>query len=174
MSYLDKLHHITTFIFDVDGVFTDSSLYVLENGTLLRKMNSKDGFALRYAIEQGYRTIIITGGQSKGTVERFKALGVQEIYHSQRNKIDALEELVQVYGLNLGQVLYMGDDLPDYECMRLVHLPTCPADAVPEIMELAQYVSPYAGGQGCVRDVIEKVLRVQGKWNYIQDNTTDF
>ena len=168
MSYLDKLSEINCFIFDVDGVFTDASLYVFEHGELMRKMNAKDGFALQWAVKQGYRVILITGGRSQSVLERFKALGVEEIFWGISDKQAVLERLVREEDLELRACLYMGDDLPDYGCMRLVNLPTCPSDAVPEILQLAQYISPFGGGQGCVRDVIEKVLRVQGKWNYLQ------
>ncbi len=167
MSYLEKLQDVQTFIFDVDGVLTDSSVYVLENGTLLRKMNVRDGFAMKYAVEQGYQIIIITGGKSEGVVKRLNALGIKEIYTGVAHKLKVLEELVSIYGLDLGRTLYMGDDLPDYECMRAVHLATCPANAATEIKSVSQYISPIDGGQGCARDVIEKVLRSQKKWNAI-------
>lgn len=164
MSFLSKLHDIKTFIFDVDGVLTDSSLYILENGQLLRKMNTRDGFAIKYAIEQGYQVIIITGGKSQGVVKRLEGLGVKDIHIGIHDKLEVIMELVEVYGLDLGKTLYMGDDIPDYESMRVVHLATCPDNAAHEIREISQYISPIKGGEGCVRDVIEKVLRVQRKW----------
>ncbi|MCH2045201.1 MAG: HAD hydrolase family protein [Saprospiraceae bacterium] len=164
MSFLNKLHDISTFIFDVDGVLTDGSVYAFEDGNLMRKMNTKDGFAIRHAIKQGYRIIIITGGRSEGVVKRLKRLGIEDVYYGIQNKIDTLKQLINLYSIDLGRVLYMGDDLPDYECMRLCHLATCPSDAVHEIKEISQYISPIDGGQGCVRDVIEKVLRVQKQW----------
>ncbi|MCP4439641.1 MAG: HAD hydrolase family protein [Aureispira sp.] len=164
MSFLPKLHDINTFIFDVDGVLTDGSVYILENGSQLRKMNTRDGFAIKYAIEQGYKVIIITGGKSQGVVKRLKGLGVKEIYSGIHDKLEVLMELVDIYGLDLGKTLYMGDDMPDYEGMRVVHLATCPDNAAHEIREISQYISPFKGGEGCVRDVVEKVLRVQGKW----------
>jgi len=164
MSFLEKLQDIDTFIFDVDGIFTDGTMLITENGDYLRSMNTKDGFAVKYAIQQGYKVIIITGGSSKGVVTRFKRLGVEDIFDGIENKIDVLRQQVDLFGLDLGKTLYMGDDIPDYECMRWVHLPACPCDAVHEIQEVAQYISPFAGGKGCVRDVIEKVLRVHDKW----------
>lgn len=164
MNSLEKFRDISTFIFDVDGVLADPLMHVLENGQLLRQMNSKDGFAFERALAEGYRIIIISGGKSEGVRIRLANLGVTEIYLSVRNKVDVLEDLVAYHDLDLGGALYMGDDLPDYECMRRVHFPVCPSDAAKEIIDLSQYVSPYRGGQGCARDVIEKTLTIQGKW----------
>ncbi len=166
MSFLDKLQDIDTFIFDVDGVLTDAMVRVEEDGTLLRSMNTKDGFAMNYAINLGYKIYIITGSRSQGVILRLKGLGLSEenIFHSTLEKLDVLRRLVHSGKVKLDNCLYMGDDIPDYAPMRLVHLSTCPQDAVHEIKEIAQYISPFAGGRGCVRDIIEKVLRVQGKW----------
>lgn len=164
MSFLDKLHHIDTIILDVDGVLTDSSVYILEDGVLMRKMSTRDGYAIQYAIKKGYRIIIITGGKSQGVIKRLQNLGVQEIYSGIQNKLEAMDELIEVYGLDLSTAAYMGDDLPDYEALRLVSLSTCPANAAPEIREICQYISPFKGGEGCVRDLLEKILKVQGKW----------
>ncbi|BDS09874.1 KdsC family phosphatase [Aureispira anguillae] len=164
MSFLDKLHDIDTIILDVDGVLTDSSVYILEDGVLMRKMNTRDGYAIQYAIKKGYRVIIITGGKSQGVIKRLQNLGVQEIYSGMKDKLEAIDELIEVYGLDLARSAYMGDDLPDYEPLRLVGLSTCPANAAPEIREICQYISPFKGGEGCVRDLFEKILKVQGKW----------
>ena len=164
MAYLEHLHHITTILLDVDGVLTDSFVHILEDGVLLRKMNVRDGYALRRAVRMGYRVIIITGGRSKGVVQRLKNLGITEIYSGIQNKLEVLEDLIEIYGLKLAETAYMGDDMPDYEPMRLVALPTCPANAAPEIKAISQYISPYDGGAGCVRDLLEKIMKVQGKW----------
>jgi 3-deoxy-D-manno-octulosonate 8-phosphate phosphatase (KDO 8-P phosphatase) len=164
MSFLNLLHDINTIILDVDGVLTDSSVYILEDGVLMRKMSTRDGFAIKYAISKGYRIIIITGGKSEGVIKRLRALGVTEIYSGMQDKLEAMDELIEVHDLDLASSAYMGDDLPDYECLRLVSLSTCPANAVPEIRELCQYISPVKGGEGCVRDLIEKVMKVQGQW----------
>jgi 3-deoxy-D-manno-octulosonate 8-phosphate phosphatase (KDO 8-P phosphatase) len=169
MSYLEKLADIRTFIFDVDGVLTDSSVYILENGQLLRKMNVRDGYAIKYAIEQKYEVIIITGGNSQGVIKRLQDLGVKRIFSGVSRKLKILEELVHEQVIDLNHTLYMGDDLPDYDCMRSVHLSTCPANAATEIKTVSQYISPIVGGQGCVRDIIEKVLKSQNKWK-ISDN----
>jgi 3-deoxy-D-manno-octulosonate 8-phosphate phosphatase (KDO 8-P phosphatase) len=164
MNYLEPFHSITTFIFDVDGVLTNGDLLITESGELLRTMNARDGFAMRLAIESDYRICIITGGNSDGVILRLKGLGITDIYKGIRDKVAAFEEYCDLYDINAGNVLYMGDDLPDYDVMRLVAMPTCPSDAAPEIKRIAQYISPNAGGKGCVRDVIERVMRLHGKW----------
>lgn len=175
MSFLDQLVHIDTILLDVDGVLTDSSLYVLEDGVLLRKMHTRDGYALRRAVQQGYRIVIITGGKSQGVITRLRNLGIQEIYSGVSNKLEVLEDLIELYDLNLSSTVYMGDDLPDYDPMRLVALPACPADAAPEILDISLYTSPYKGGAGCVRDLLEHIMRVQGKWvdSHIVEVTRD-
>lgn len=164
MNYLEDFHHIKTFIFDVDGVLTNSELIVLENGRLLRKMSTRDGYAIKEAIKHGFNVFIITGGNSSGVTQRLKALGVTDVYSGVENKLEAYEELLYTYEVNEDQILYMGDDMPDYEIMRKVYFSACPADAAPEIKYLSKYISPYKGGEGCVRDVLEKVLKLNGKW----------
>jgi 3-deoxy-D-manno-octulosonate 8-phosphate phosphatase (KDO 8-P phosphatase) len=164
MNLLEKFREIHTFIFDVDGVFTNSDLIVLENGALLRKMNVRDGYAVKRAIQEGYRVCIITGGSSEGVTSRLKGLGIPDIYTGISNKLDTYEEYIITYELDSAEILYMGDDIPDYEAMRLAGLPCCPNDAANEIIEISQYISPKKGGDGCVRDVIEKVLKLHGKW----------
>ena len=165
MNNLEAFNSINTFIFDVDGVLTDGNLIVLENGQLLRTMNTKDGFAMKKAIDAGYKIAIITGGNSEGVVSRLKGLGIQDIYAGVSEKIEVFQELVYTYDLDTEAILYMGDDLPDLEVMVKVGLPTCPSDAVHEIQRISKYVSAQKGGQGCVRDVIERVMRLQSKWS---------
>ncbi|NJL74118.1 MAG: HAD hydrolase family protein [Saprospiraceae bacterium] len=165
MNNLEAFNSINTFIFDVDGVLTDGNLIVLENGQLLRTMNTKDGFAMKKAIDAGYKIAIITGGNSEGVVSRLKGLGINDIYAGVSEKIDSFQELVYTYDLDAEAILYMGDDLPDLEVMVKVGLPTCPSDADHEIQRISKYISAHKGGQGCVRDVIERVMRVQGKWS---------
>ena len=164
MNLLEKFRDIHTFIFDVDGVFTNSDLIIMENGELLRKMNVRDGFAVKKAIRAGYRICIITGGSSEGVTLRLKGLGIKDIYTGISNKLDVFEEYVYNYEIDTAGVLYLGDDIPDYEAMRLAGLPCCPQDAANEIIEICQYISPLKGGDGCVRDVIEKVMKLHGKW----------
>ena len=164
INLLEPFGFIKTFIFDVDGVFTDSRLTVFEDGSMIRVMNVRDGLAVKMAIEAGYQVIIITGGTSQGVVKRLKGLGVKEIYWGIQDKMVAYNEVLSKYQLDETQLLYMGDDLPDIPVMKRIGLPTCPADAATEVMKIAQYISPFLGGAGCVRDVIEKVMKVQGTW----------
>lgn len=161
---LSKFKDITTLIFDVDGVLTNSGVLVLENGQLLRTMSIRDGYALKKAVESGFNVVIITGGKSEGVVKRLQRLGVADIYYGISNKLEVLEDYMYNYELTPAEVLYMGDDIPDLACMQKVGLPVCPMDAAPEIKAVAQYISPVEGGQGCARDVIEKVLKLNGKW----------
>ncbi len=164
MNQLETFTSVEMFIFDVDGVFTNSQVLVLEDGKLLRKMNIKDGLAVKKAVGQGYRIAIVSGGKSEGMRHRFKDLGITELHFGVTDKLKVYEELIRTYDQDPGKILYMGDDVTDYPVLRRVGLPTCPNDAVSDVMGIAQYVSPKAGGEGCVRDVIEKTLRLQGKW----------
>jgi 3-deoxy-D-manno-octulosonate 8-phosphate phosphatase (KDO 8-P phosphatase) len=164
MNQLEAFKSIRSFVFDVDGVFTNSQILVTEEGALLRSMSVRDGFAVKNAIREGYPVCIITGGNSEGVVLRLKGLGVRDVFSGVQDKLPVLKSYVEAYDLDMEGILYMGDDLPDYEAMRRVGLPTCPRDAVREIQELSRYISPFDGGHGCVRDVIEKVMRLQGTW----------
>jgi 3-deoxy-D-manno-octulosonate 8-phosphate phosphatase (KDO 8-P phosphatase) len=163
-SYKEYLHQITTFIFDVDGVLTDGSLHITTEGQMHRTMNVKDGFALKEAMNQGYHLCIISGGTDEGVRKRLQTLGVTDIYLGAHQKVEQLQAFLTKKDINPEQVLYMGDDLPDYPAMQMLGLPTCPQDAVKEIKEISKYISHKNGGKGCVRDVIEQVLKVQGKW----------
>lgn len=169
MNHLEAFRNITTFLFDVDGVMTNCSVLITEDGKLLRTMTVRDGYAMKIAVREGYRVAIITAGISTGVEKRLKALGIEDVLSGQEDKVAAYRELEKKYDLNPEQTLYMGDDLPDRGVMLKVGFPVCPADAVPEIRELAHYISPYKGGEGCVRDVIEKVLRLNGHWPYQTD-----
>ncbi len=164
MNHLEKFSDIRTFIFDVDGVLTNNEVLITEDGQLLRTMNVRDGYAIKHAIEQDYRVCIISGGRSEGVRKRLEALGVTDIYLNAQEKMEAYEAYVAENELDEGEILYMGDDLPDYPVMRRVGLPACPKDAAYELIEIAQYVSPLAGGYGCVRDVIQKVMLLHGVW----------
>ena len=157
-------HSITTFVFDVDGVFTNGEVLVMENGDMLRTMSTRDGQAVRYALEAGYRVSVITKGASKGVRKRFEYLGLTDIYDKLKDKTASYEDLLAKYHLSDGEVLYMGDDLPDLLLLKRVGFSACPADAVIEVRETVQYISPFAGGKGCVRDVIEKTMRAQNTW----------
>jgi len=164
-SYKVKLKDITTFVFDVDGVFTNGSLFITEQGDMLRTMNVKDGYALKTAITKGYNICIITGGTNDGVRLRLEGLGVKDIYLGAHNKEEPIREFVSSNKIAFENVLYMGDDIPDIPPMKLVGLATCPQDAVPEVKAIAKYISQKNGGNGCVRDVIEQVLKVRGDWN---------
>jgi 3-deoxy-D-manno-octulosonate 8-phosphate phosphatase (KDO 8-P phosphatase) len=163
-NYKELLHHITTFIFDVDGVFTDGNVLVTTDGEMLRTMSIKDGYALKTAIEKGYNVCIITGGTNEGVKKRLKGLGVTDFYMGTHYKLDALKEYLDIYGIPPEKVLYMGDDIPDIPAMLSIAVPSCPQNAVPEVKKISKYISHIHGGQGCVRDVIEQVLKVRGHW----------
>ena len=165
MNYKEKLNHIKTFIFDVDGVLTDGKILLHPSGEQMRNMNVKDGMAIREAIKKGFLVAIISGGKSQGLIERFKHLKINDVYLGCDDKKDALSDLIQIHELDLQSILYMGDDINDREVMKEVGLSSCPQDAVPEIKAISDYISHKNGGQGCVRDVIEQTLKVQEKWS---------
>ncbi|WP_411030483.1 KdsC family phosphatase [Spongiimicrobium sp. 3-5] len=171
-SYKEYLKDITTFVFDVDGVFTDGTLLITTEGAMLRKMSVKDGYALKTALMKGYNVCIITGGTDEGVRNRLKGLGVTDIYLGAHHKVEPLEEYLDIYNIAPENVLYMGDDLPDIPPMKIVALPTCPQDAVAEVKAVSKYVSHKDGGDGCVRDIIEQVLKVRGDWydNFSAEN----
>ena len=162
---LQLFKHITTFIFDVDGVLTDGTILVLNDGQMARSMNIKDGYALQLAVKKGYRVVVISGGTDLAVKERLNKLGVTDVFMKADNKTAILKEYMATHGLERDELLFMGDDIPDLASMRLVGLPCCPADAVPEIKQVSKYISPFEGGKGCGRDVIEKVLKLNGHWD---------
>jgi 3-deoxy-D-manno-octulosonate 8-phosphate phosphatase (KDO 8-P phosphatase) len=166
MNYKTELHKIKAFIFDVDGVFTDGGMLCLTDGDLLRKHNAKDGYAVRSAVEAGYIVGIISGGRSESITHRMIQLGIkkEDIYIGKHHKITCLEEIQNRYKLTQEQIVYMGDDIPDIGPMRVVGVPCCPSDAAQEVKEISIYISEKKGGEGCVRDIIEQVMKVQGKW----------
>ena len=163
-SYKEFLSKITTFIFDVDGVLTDGSIQISTSGELLRTMNIKDGYAMKYAREQNFTICVISGGKNEGVRHRLKGLGITDIYLGCSDKVEQMEEFLDIYNISPEEVLYMGDDIPDLYPMKKIGLPCCPQDAASEIKEISRYISHRKGGKGCVRDVIEQVLKVQGKW----------
>jgi 3-deoxy-D-manno-octulosonate 8-phosphate phosphatase (KDO 8-P phosphatase) len=164
VNFPDVLTKISTFIFDVDGVLTDGSVVLFPDGEQVRTMNIKDGFALQLAVKKGFKVAIISGGKSEAVKKRLQGLGIFDIYMGQSDKLDAYLELLSIYNLQPDEIAYMGDDLPDYQILEKVALKSCPANAASEILGIANYVSPYHGGDGCVRDIIEKVMRAQDKW----------
>jgi 3-deoxy-D-manno-octulosonate 8-phosphate phosphatase (KDO 8-P phosphatase) len=172
-SYKELLNDITTFIFDIDGVLTDSSVHITETGEMLRIMNIRDGFALKAALESGYNVCIISGGKNEGVRIRLRNLGIHDIHLGSSNKVETFNEYIELYHIDPSKVLYMGDDIPDYHVMKLVGLPTCPQDASPEIKAISNYISHKKGGKGAVREVIEQVMKVQGKWHLYYNGKHD-
>ncbi len=169
MNVLELFKKITTFVFDVDGVLTDGTVLVLDNGLQARRMHIKDGFALQMAVKNGYRVLVVSGGNSPQVVQRLDKLGIKEVHMSVLDKKTFIADYMKKNNLTKEEVLYMADDLPDLPVMSIVGLPCCPADAVNEIREAVQYISPINGGFACVRDVIEKVLRINDHWHYRDD-----
>lgn len=164
MSIPEQFKKITTLVFDIDGVLTDGGLLILEDGQQARQMNIKDGYALQLAVKKGYHVICISGAINKAVAVRLNKLGVEEIYMGVENKLGTLGKFLELKNIPVSQVMYMGDDMPDYEVMRSVELPCCPLDAAIDIKNISRYISPYKGGEGCVRDVIEKILKHRGDW----------
>ena len=164
ISFKQLLPKITTLIFDVDGVLTNGMVTIMPDGELVRNMNIKDGYALKTAVDKGYNICIISGGRNEGVRKRLANLGIKDIYLGAHNKIKQYNELVKKYNLKTENVLYMGDDVPDLPVMKLVGLPCCPNDAAQEIQGVSKYISDKKGGEGCVRDIIEQIMKVQGKW----------
>ena len=166
VNYKEKFKDINTFIFDVDGVLTNGGLYLFPDGKFVRKMNAKDGFALKLAIKMGYNIAIITGGREKNIKERLEKLGINNVFLNAHNKLPILNKYLSENNIDPKTSLYMGDDIPDLKPMQIVGLACCPKDAVFEIKKKCDYISNIKGGNGCVRDVIEQVLKVNNKWNY--------
>lgn len=162
---------VKAFAFDVDGVFTDGKVILLPSGEMLRAYNAKDGFAVAAAVRLNYPLAIISGGTGEAMKNRFAGLGITDLYLSCGDKLEALTDFCCKYGLSPADVLFMGDDTPDLEVMGAVGLPVAPADAVHEVKRAARHVSAYKGGDGCVRDVVEQVLRAQGKWSDVRSGT---
>ena len=158
------LRKIKALLFDVDGVLSAETITMDAQGTPLRTVNIKDGYALQLAVKCGLHVGIITGASVQAIKVRFEGLGIQEVHLGCANKVAVYEDLLVRLGILHEEVLYMGDDIPDYPVMRLCGCPCCPADAAPEIREASVYVSHLRGGYGCGRDVVEQVLRAQGKW----------
>lgn len=164
INYKEKLHEIKAFVFDFDGVMTDGSVWTYADRETVRCGNIKDGFAIQYAVKKGYIVALISGATSLSIDNRMASLGVTQCYTGCANKMERYRRFLSDNGLTESQVVCMGDDIPDYELMTHCAVAACPADAATEIKEISDYISIYGGGQGCVRDIIEQVLRLQGKW----------
>ena len=163
-NYREKLKKITTFIFDFDGVLSDGKVYAFPDGDQIRGTDTKDGYALHYALKQGYRVAIISGGYSETMKLRFQNHEGMDIYLKVSDKVLKYEEYREMHGLCYDEIMYVGDDIPDYPVMQLSGLKCCPADAAEEIKAISDYISFKNGGAGCVRDVIEQTMKAQGKW----------
>ncbi len=163
-NFKSRLTKVKGFIFDVDGVLTDGSVTLLPDGEQARVMNIKDGYALQLAIKKGYKIAIITGGTSEMVRKRLNGLGIMDVYLGAHTKMDQYSEWLIIHDLKPAEVLYMGDDIPDYDVLKQVGVPTCPKDSASEIKNICIYISDKRGGKGAVRDVIEQVLKVQNKW----------
>ena len=163
-NFKTKLTRINTFIFDIDGVLTNGTITIMPDGEQIRSMNVKDGFALQLAVKRGYKIAVISGGKSEVVRLRLNGLGIYDVFLGAENKIEVFNNYISSNKINANEILYMGDDVPDYEVMKIVGVAVCPNDAAQEIKEISIYVSDKKGGEGCVRDAIEQVMRVQGKW----------
>ena len=163
-TFKEDIARVEAFVFDVDGVMTDGGIIPTADGDFVRRYDAKDGYAIAYALREGYKVCVISGGRGKMLENRLTMLGVTKMYLNCMNKIEALEEFLAENGLDRQSVIYMGDDIPDLECMMRVGIPVCPADAAMEVVEASRYVSEYNGGHGAVRDIVEQVLRAKGCW----------
>ena len=160
----EEFIQVKAFVFDVDGVMTDGSVIATEQGDFLRTFNIKDGFALQHAIKMQYPIAIISGGKSEGIEKRFTQLGITDVFTGQQHKQAAFDKFIHKHGLSPKDILYMGDDMPDFELLKQVGVACCPNDAAIDIKQICKYVSPINGGKGCVRDVLEKTMKLQDKW----------
>ncbi|MBQ9560856.1 MAG: HAD hydrolase-like protein [Prevotella sp.] len=158
------LKAVKAIIFDVDGVLSTNTIQMSPDGMPVRTVNIKDGYAIQLAIKMGLRLAIISGGTDKGVEERYRKLGMKDIFMSCSTKIEVFRKCLADNGLTAEEVIYVGDDIPDYEVMQMAGCPCCPADACSDIKEISTYISPYKGGEGCARDIIEQVMRAQGHW----------
>ncbi len=164
MNYKENLKNITTFIFDYDGVMSDGKVWVVNEQDQVRNASVKDGYALHHAVKKGYRIAVISGGKGDSMRLRMNFVGVTDVFQGVGNKLDVFQNYCSEHQIDPQTVLYMGDDIPDYQVMKNVGIATCPADAVVEIKNIAHYISHEKGGDGCVRDVIEQVLKARGDW----------
>jgi 3-deoxy-D-manno-octulosonate 8-phosphate phosphatase (KDO 8-P phosphatase) len=164
MNILELFQPIRIFVFDMDGVLTDGGLWLMEDGQQVRRMNIRDGFAIQLAVRQGYQVIIISGGTSGAARLRLQKLGVTEVHMGIEDKRSLLQGYMEQHKTDPKTVLYMGDDIPDLRAMETAGLPCCPSDAATEILSMSRYISPLKGGEGCARDVIEKVLKLNDHW----------
>lgn len=172
MNVLSLFKSISTFVFDIDGVLTDGTVLLLENGLQARQMHVKDGLALQMALKKSYRVIVLSGAYSDPVLHRLQYLGIKEIYLALKDKKGFIDKYILDNNIKKEEVLFMGDDLPDVPLLQSVGLACCPADAVTEVKKVSHYISPVNGGKGCVREVIEKVLKLHDKWTFEAEVTS--
>jgi 3-deoxy-D-manno-octulosonate 8-phosphate phosphatase (KDO 8-P phosphatase) len=163
-NFKERLKEIKCFVFDVDGVLTNGALVITSEGEFLRTMNIKDGYALQLAVKKKYKVAVISGGHSDGVPKRMNRLGITDVFMGVEDKVKIFKNYINKNQLQAAEIIYMGDDVPDIKVMQLCGIATCPNDAVPDIKKICSYISPANGGQGCVRDIIEQVMRLHGKW----------
>jgi 3-deoxy-D-manno-octulosonate 8-phosphate phosphatase (KDO 8-P phosphatase) len=164
MNLIEQFKQIKIFVFDLDGVLTDGSLLIFPGNEFIRKMNIKDGYAIQLAVKKGYHVVIISGSVSKPCAERLEYLGVKNVFMKVKDKEEVLAQFLLSNQLKWEETLFMGDDIPDLEVMKMVGLSSCPADAAPEIKAVSKFISTVQGGQGCAREVIEKVMKLNDHW----------
>ena len=163
-NFKEMLADISTFVFDVDGVFTNNQVLLMPDGQAVRSINTRDGYAVQLAVKEGFRICVLSGGDGYGMSKRFERLGVKDVFMDVPEKLLVLQKYMEDHSLQREEVMYMGDDIPDLKVMQLAGVATCPKDAAPEIRAISHHVSPFNGGMGCARDVLEQVMKVQGKW----------
>jgi len=163
-NYKERLKDITALVFDYDGTLTDGTVILLDEGEPLRTANVRDGYAIQLAVKKGYHVAIISGGRSKSMLNRFSMLKVKHVYLGVEDKLETLKRFMEENNLKPENVLYLGDDIPDYQVMKYSGIAACPADAAEEIKSISHYISHLKGGEGCARDVIEQVMKVRGHW----------
>ncbi|MDD3876678.1 MAG: HAD-IIIA family hydrolase [Bacteroidales bacterium] len=163
-NYKQLLKNITSIFLDMDGVLTDGTVIIDSDGEQLRNMHVKDGYALQLAVKKGYNIVIISGGRSKVMAKRFEYLGVKDVFLGVTNKLSCFHDYIKKHQITPKETLYMGDDIPDYEVMKNAGVACCPSDAAEEIKTISHYISHLSGGKGCVRDILEQVMKVHGKW----------
>jgi 3-deoxy-D-manno-octulosonate 8-phosphate phosphatase (KDO 8-P phosphatase) len=163
-NFKEDLERVKAFVFDIDGVLSTQTISLNSFGVPNRTVNLRDGYALQLAVKKGYWIAIISGCRSREYLKRLRLLGINEIYLNSRSKLDDFKLFLKKHNLDKANVLFMGDDIPDYEVMKEAGIPVCPADADSEIKQVSSYISDRRGGEGCARDVIEQVMRLHDKW----------
>ncbi len=165
-NYKTLLKNVSAFVFDVDGVMTNGQIMITTEGEMYREMNTRDGFAIKCALERDFKIAIISGGTNEGVRKRLETLGVDKVYLGIHKKDIAFDDFLKTYDIDPEEVLCMGDDVPDLSVLEKVGVATCPQDAVSDVKKIVDYVSHKKGGDGCVREIIEQVMRVQNKWDF--------